>query len=390
MLILLLPTLAWTTSACACLPGCPVVQEARVAPPSDSLDDALGAAQAMAQLYRLKLDSFRVDFTTKVTNGTIKSLPGLSNVHTFVAVGNQRYFDIKHRDDRFDDVADFSRNRQYYDGVNHFLFQPNKLLLYKRTGREARDRRRDTEFILDAIGLWPATDMSRELTPDGVAYYDYEILSGDCVADGYASFDGHRCLVVSHGGSSRLYLDERVDFQPRSREFLSGRDDQGRPTIRCTFQMDDFKLVAAGTWFPHAIQRRIESIEYANGATVHNLIVGTVARVQRVEVGASIDPLINGNFEPVPGTIVVDGDKGEPRQVNGGLEFLDRVAELAKKRTGELNGTMPTLSRGMPSIPLLAWTAALAVPISATIVLGSRTLISRFRRRYDHAKERWT
>lgn len=351
-------------------------------------DDPLSAAQAQAQSYRLKCDAIRVEFTTKIIGGTIRSLPGLYNSHIFAAVGDRRYFEIQHRDARLVELTDFTFNRQYYDGVEHLLFYPNQRVLHRRKSQEARERRRDMELLLDATGTWPASDFSRENAPETTPYYNHEILNGNCVNEGCQFRDGQRCLVVSLDGTSRLFLDETIDFQPRLREFYSGRDAQGRPTLRCTFALADFRLVSNGAWFPYSIQRRIETLSYEGGDVAYHLVVGTVAQVREVQVGITFDQFAPGALDSDPGTIVVDGDLGEPRQVIGGLDLLDHVAVLARARTDELNALVPG-QRHFPgeSVVTILTRAALAALIAAAVVLVARAVVAYLGRKDNDSRK---
>ena len=348
-----------------------------VAKPEIAADEIVADSALHAEARPAKAATFSLDVIRQAvaaSHGRLQSLlveynawnveaeSGLHN-HTIVAAkGQARY--IKNFHARGDeDIIDSFAHESFYDGVwwNVYVPQSHQYQISRRFAVPPYTRKARVEAFLESLGWWPPGDLSEPPRSYGRPLFVQHVLAQEScqVAAEQEKVGGRWCHVVQAPGD-RLWIDV-------ARGTLMRRELQadGEPPLTSTFEFSDLKEVSPGIWLPFSIHRKLP---------VHSL--ESLFKVVKYEVNNVPDSRFS--YTPGPGTVVIDRDSDELRQIPGGLFFLETICQRALE-------VLKTHEKRRPEHSRLPW--LLAMFACGVGTYGLMSLLRRLTKRQNMGRE---
>jgi len=263
-------------------------------------------------------------------------------VYSVVAAkGRARYESLWHGGyaSRDDDPRNIT---QFYDGTvfNMFDHYQRRYEITTRFAVQPYISKVQMHFLYESLGWWPPGDVSEAPRPRGDPVFLVDVFNDErlCVGEGPTKLNGRRAVVVQIPQVVRLWVDERWGIVRQREDFAAGRD--GRPVIVASHGLHDFHRYDGDIWLPRKITR---DFPLHKQSTVHI--------IESYEVNSIGDDTFT--FEPPPGTLVYDRDSDTYRQVPGGLDGLERVAQRMVEQTGRTHAREAVHPRSVAVLAVL-------------------------------------
>lgn len=177
-------------------------------------------------------------------------------------------------------------------------------------------------LIFECLGWWPPDDDSAPPDLDARPFFLLQVLArGECrVHPNLEEVDGRWCHLVEIPGSDRLWIDgDRGLLVRRERE---GR---GAGASSATYELGDYREVAAGVVLPYRLRRTLRPRRPEEGQPLDTLV-----EVARYEVNNVSDRRFE--FTPPAGTLVYDRDTDTWSQVPGGFSHMETLVGQIRKQ----------------------------------------------------------
>lgn len=363
----------WLTVAAALGLGSLSVARSAVAAEAPAATHTIAEIRDAYSRSRERLRSFEVEIVsrTPISPDDPKRLLTLRRI---IAIrGSACYIDSKHSTAAYPEALDLRRSEIYFDGKVLHKYRPPLLHCTTYTQDiEASSIPARWNFVVECLAWWPPDDPQGPPSGSDDFFLHEALANLECrVLPRQEAIDGVWCHVVQRPGADKFWLDEAIGFHPRRRERL-----HGHPSVNAmTFELSDYREESPGVWIPRKMHRAIYNPRVGDAPGKTAPTEDAEAAVVRVAVNRV--PMERFQLRPRPGMLIEDAATHEVRQVPGGLDFIDTVVELARRRAriaARGGRSLSSLSVVTPAA-LIATIAVLAYRVVRTA--GSRRLPAR-------------
>lgn len=310
---------------------------------------------------RDQLKSLRVEFLARWPISQDEPARLMTVRRTVAIRGAARYIGSWHSTEDCPEDLDLRSSETYYDGHFIWKYRPHeRFCTYFDHGVDALAIQVKWDFVVECLGWWPSDDSASPPKWSSPFFLHEALADPSCrIAPKEEQIDGAWCCVVERPGVDRLWIDPAVGFLPRRREWM-----HGRPSEKAiTYELSDYREASRGMWIPWRMIRTT----FNPGAIPPDAGSVPAEKVEASLIKSDVNrvPMEQFQFKPKPGVLMCDAATDKVQQVPGGLEFLDEVVEMARRRAAILRVRWPIVVQRSSS-PNWPW-ATLLVALVATV-----------------------